>query len=822
MKVMINEGKPVEFPIAYPGSQVTLLVPIYNPTRHIIIYELEILKDDEVLDIQQFINILPNECKTSLWTFSPRSTGSFNTQVKGFVVHPSHILREDTLCTVNAKCLEVELITEPNTILVEIIKGCSVEKTFDLINVGLCKAYIYLNCKDYSKALIEPENITLNPGESIRVKVKLTSNVDVCHFQIFGYLKVCSKSNLLLDRTPISIAHVKVEATFPLMKIIDLHCQQHSCEFSKLNFWKMLNIDLLNLVLSSSLPSEGETYVSMKCPSYPLDTSIIFEFLIENDSKIPLIWEIKMGKCCYCKPVLTQISFSVSKKINFCPHKNEFTFSPTTGMIMDQHKTVIFLRVNYTVYECPPAVFKLKFWPRGYDMVTKSVKLIINRHSIHNIDDNYIDFYESEFCNQYHFCMVPFPINCFNPVVQAFWLYNNTSNIVKISVDASNLKGTAFSYLETINEINPNSSVPLLFTFLPTENKLFEAFVTIYLGTRIKSVYISARGKAYVNSCIYHEVNNVPRTATILTIKSQEVYSSVNHIDMNYLTIHGENSYIFFLNNNSDNEYYFSWSRLHFEDLLFVKISPTKGYLSPNCTVLCKLTCYSLGLPCCVVVNIACKLTNLTAYNSFVKQRTKQNIKLLECKEYFTITEFNYSYEDCDQFKKIDKPKTEIPIVISVSITVLSLELNKNRIDKQAMSPLVKKNFPGEPITFVIKTNCVMDILNKIIWCNINDVYLSGIRSSDTFHMYSYTKFLISELQNKRAENLPPNPTKKVIQRVLEDIILTNMHVVFSASHRKSASALKNLTLSLNSHKSETSLLENYEEIIEQSNTLTV
>lgn len=66
-------------------------------------------------------------------------------------------------------------------------------------------------------------------------------------------------------------------------------------------------------------------------------------------------------------------------------------------------------------------------------------------------------------------------------VFQAFWLYNNTNKEVSYQVDTSHLKGTAFNYIKGLEYVEPQSSVPLLFTFFPNTKEIYKVILLIIL-----------------------------------------------------------------------------------------------------------------------------------------------------------------------------------------------------------------------------------------------------------------------------------------------------------------------------------------------------
>ncbi|KAG8293910.1 hypothetical protein J6590_007575 [Homalodisca vitripennis] len=240
--IVVNGGQEILFPSVHPDTPAELLVDLYNPTRLFFRYNLEILKGDLVLIVEKEGEIWPHEHKQVPWCFHPVGQGNLEALVSCTPVL-SNVETVSTMATVRAVCEETHLKVIPSKVMfINVMRDCQHERSFELINNGDAIirgefTWDYLSCEDNNDSValrLEPPLFRLEPGASINVSVYMTPLIK-------GEINIMiGHSQNGLSSTP--LISVTVDCVFPCLQVTDLRHNNTGPLFSKLDFWKLLEI----------------------------------------------------------------------------------------------------------------------------------------------------------------------------------------------------------------------------------------------------------------------------------------------------------------------------------------------------------------------------------------------------------------------------------------------------------------------------------------------------------------------------------------------------------------------------------------------------
>uniref|UniRef100_A0A1B6FET0 Abnormal spindle-like microcephaly-associated protein ASH domain-containing protein n=1 Tax=Cuerna arida TaxID=1464854 RepID=A0A1B6FET0_9HEMI len=781
-QIVFNGGQEILFPSVHPGTPAELLVDLFNPTRLFFQYNLEILKGDLVLIVEKEGEIWPHEHKQVPWRFHPMGQGKLEALVSCTPLL-NNVETKPTTATVRAVCEETHLKVIPSKVVfIHVMRDCQHERSFQVINNGDAIirgefTWDYLSCEDNNNGSVdlrlEPPLFTLEPGASINVSVYMTPlrkgeiNIMIGHSQNG------------LSSTP--LITVTVDCVFPCLQVTDLRHNNTGPLFSKLHFWKLLQIRTLNEVLQNVTLGENRS-VHMNLPSYLCTTKpITIELLLENKSSVGVKFTLTQKAACDCKPVLTVVSFSRSKFLDLCPHKDQVQITPISANIKSDDTLILNIQISYTTVGNVEGQFIISIVPEDFEEINSSLELHITRTSIaENI--SLIDTTELKENNTFVFNMRPVFIGDYYPFVQGFVLYNNSNFSAHYDVDDRKLQGTPFKYIGHRNEISATSQHALIFTFLPHSCKTYEAEVILKINNTPEKLILRGTGINYVNEDSEVDDLMFPRHAKLMSMNPSPIYLSMSHLDIGPMKQCCTQRHVLFINNKTDDLISFKWHMNGCPDVLELRVHPATGAIHPQGMVECRLVSYCRGWPCHITLCVTCVFASFTKYSSMVQTIQKYREDTMKSSDYFVITESG------SEVFELTAPAEEWPrknyLTLSVTINVKHDSLEG--INFLPISPSsIQLHFIKEPRELEGKHSLLRTfILERILWDVLNEKCNSPSAGSSV-PSERYIQFKRISVQ----ENVPV--PLNVMQTMLEDILYSIWEDVLQITSRNMTEQLR-------------------------------
>ncbi|XP_046669791.1 uncharacterized protein LOC124360320 isoform X4 [Homalodisca vitripennis] len=520
----------------------------------------------------------------------------------------------------------------------------------------------------------------------------------------------------------------------------------------------------------------------MNLPSYLCTTKpITIELLLENKSSVGVKFSLTQKAACDCKPVLTSVSFSRSKLLDLCPHKDQVQITPTSADIKSDDILILNIKVSYTTVGSVEGLFIISIVPEDFEEINCSLTLHITRTSISE-NMSFIDTTERKENNTFVFNMRPVFIGDYYPFVQAFVLYNNSKFSANYDVDDRTLQGTPFKYIRQRNQISATSQHALIFTFLPHSCKTYEAEVILNINTTLEKLILRGTGINYVNEDSEVDELMFPRHAKLMSLNPSPLYLSVSHLDVGPMKQCSTQRHVLFINNKTDDIISFKWHTNWCPDVLVLRVHPATGAIHPRGMVECRVVSYCRGWPCHITLCVTCVFASFTKYSSTVQTIQKYRDDTLKSLDYFVITERG------SEVFELTAPAEEWPrknyLTLSATINVKDDSLEGMNFLPLSPSSIQLQSLK-EPREFLGKDSFLRTfILERILWDVLNEKCNSPSAGSSVASE-RYIQFKRISLQ----ENVPV--PHNVMQTMLEDILYSIWEDVLELTSRNMTEQLR-------------------------------
>lgn len=636
-QLVINNGLDVIFPKAHPKTPIEIVVDFYNPTRFSFWYSEEVLKGDSVLMVGNGGEIWPHEHKQVTWTFCPQGVGDLEALVSCTPSMGTDIGVKTATVTVRGVCEETMLQVMPHGLIYEkALCEHEHERGFEIFNSGeaiISGTLMWLSgesCTNNDVTVrFQPDYFTLQPGSSTLITVFITPHTNGTKSILIGYS--------LNETSATPLVQVFVDGVFPCVQVSDLRISNTGPLFTKLDFFRTLNITRLNEILEIIKPEKIEN-INMLLPSFVCGSdALTVELLLENLSGMAVDLKLTQEKVCDCKPLLQQVSFSRRQWKDVCPHKSQLRVSPITAHLQGHSSIVLNVDVSYSTVGYVECLFNLTLTPEDYEDINCFLNLKIGRFAIPE-GTSYLDSVEPKEEGDFVFNMKSVFIGDCYPYIQAFYLYNNTKHSVFYEVDDKFLHGTPFKYVGDRSTISPLSNHALMFTFLPNSCVTSEAFVELTLNSKTTTKLL-LKGTGVLekeNEDVDYRVISSEKLSSLTPLP---VCLSTSHINVGPMKQSCAQRYVLFFNNKTKDIFSFKWHTTKLPKVVELRVHPNKGAVQPGGSVECRMVAYSKGWPCNITCALTCVCASFSKYSNMVQKTFKYREDLETCADYFVITE---------------------------------------------------------------------------------------------------------------------------------------------------------------------------------------
>ncbi|KAF4109419.1 cilia- and flagella-associated protein 65 isoform X1 [Onychostoma macrolepis] len=648
--------------------------------------------DQRVLTVLPDTDTLqPNESKVQKWSFAPieEMMYSMKPSLTFWPVQMPQSKKSRLIIKAVGLASKGSLQAEHPVIdLGEVLVGSC--KSFDvpLLNDSPCAVSFSLTTQQSVTVTGLPEDMTQDPLVLEMENVSRTIPAD-CRLPIRCTVKPARRAHYcwtisyhILNASgsgggePQSVCHVQAEGVYPTLEVMDARSCGSVEGLSKLQLWRLFNLDALNTYLRRD-PSPSELtfrvptrHSFQRCPSIFTSAMLDFSFsaaplgsdpssillLFKNPGSILVEWSFLL-------PEDQQIELEYwAESGDFSPSELHlmkiqdhrlFSVSPHSGKLLPgQQRTVQFTyRHDFVGTDRLPVLLKLS---HGREILMNFIGVTVER------DRRYI--YLSS--NQHIFS--PVAIGGFSPPKQVFELYNAGALPLRYHIDTTPLEELMeenFSHpvLQCLNpggEVEPGHTALVEWIFSPLEAKTYSVDVPIHM-VEGDSMFVTFEGQGFDEReaepiQIQDGRITVPCTQRI-PVPGQVVFLSEERVCFGDIPVGSHITRILFLTNVSHtDQVLYKWNGTSTECQQTVKIRPESGRLAPEESVLCILTIQDSGSPTFYQQDLICEITLVKKLAQYHKDLRQWEEETERQKYEFTITE-----KDLIQANQLDKCSQE-------------------------------------------------------------------------------------------------------------------------------------------------------------------
>ncbi|XP_016378792.1 coiled-coil domain-containing protein 108-like [Sinocyclocheilus rhinocerous] len=648
--------------------------------------------DQRVLTVLPDTDTLqPNESKVQKWSFAPieEMMYSMKPSLTFWPVQTPQCKKSRLTIKALGLASKGSLQAEHPVIdLGEVLVGSC--KSFDvpLLNDSPCAVSYSLTTKQNVTVTGLPEDMTQDPLVLEMENVSGTIPAD-CRLPIRCTVKPARRAHYcwtisyhILNASgygggePQSVCHVQAEGVYPTLEVMDARSCGSVEGLSKLQLWRLFNLDALNTYLRRD-PSPSELtfrvptrHSFQRCPSIFTSAMLDFSFsaaplgsdpssillLFKNPGSILVEWSFLL-------PEDQQIELEYwAESGDFSPSELHlmkiqdhrlFSVSPRSGKLLPgQQRTVQFTyRHDFVGTDRLPVLLKLS---HGREILMNFIGVTVER------DRRYM--YLSS--NRHIFS--PVAIGRFSPPKQVFELYNAGALPLRYHIDTTPLEELMeenFSHpvLQCLNpggEVEPGHTALVEWIFSPLEAKTYSVDVLLHV-VEGDSMFVTFEGQGFDEReaepiQIQDGRIAVPCTQRI-PIPEQVVFLSEERVCFGDIPVGSCSTRILFLTNVSHtDQVLYKWNGTSTECQQTVNIHPESGRLAPEESVPCILTIKDSGSPTFYQQDLICEITLVKKLAQYHKDLRQWEEETERQKYEFTITE-----KDLIQTNQLDKCSQE-------------------------------------------------------------------------------------------------------------------------------------------------------------------
>ncbi|XP_048049329.1 LOW QUALITY PROTEIN: cilia- and flagella-associated protein 65 [Megalobrama amblycephala] len=689
LSMSMEEGGSLFFQPTALGSCSERTLWVKNLSRVPVEFKWRLCGSDQgVLSVLPDTDILqPNESKVQKWSFAPKEEMMYNMKpsltfwpVQTPQCKKSRLTIKAVGLASKGSLQAEHPVIDLGEVLVESCKSFEVP----LLNDSPCAVSYFLTTQQsvtdtglledmtQDPLVLEMDNVKGTiPAECrlpIRCTVRPARRAHYC-WTISYHILSASGS---VEGEPQSICHVQAEGVYPILEVMDVRSCGSVEGLSKLQLWRLFNLDALNTYLRRDpSPSELTFRVPTRhsfrhCPSIFTSAMMDFSFsaapqgsdptsillLFKNPGSIPVEWS-------FLFPEDQQIELEYwAETGDFSPSELHlmkiqehrlFSISPRSGKLQPgQQRTVQFTyRHEFVGTDRLPVLLKLS---HGREILLNFTGITVER------DRRYIHLSSNRNI------FAPMAIGGFSPPKQVYELYNAGTLPVRYHIDTTPLEELMeenFSHpiLQCLNpggEIEPGHTALVEWIFSPLEAKTYSVDIPIHVMEG-DSMFVTFEGQGFDEResepiQVQDGRITVPCTQRI-PLPGQVVFLSEERVCFGDIPVCSRSTRILFLTNVSHtDEVLYKWNVTSTECRKTVTIRPEGGRLAPGESVLCILTIQTSGSPAFYKQDLLCEITLVRMLAQYHKDLRQWEEETERQKYEFTLTE-----KDLLQTKQLDK-----------------------------------------------------------------------------------------------------------------------------------------------------------------------
>ncbi|XP_018338048.1 PREDICTED: coiled-coil domain-containing protein 108-like [Trachymyrmex septentrionalis] len=794
--VSFSNQNTVNFASTFPGCQSLQQFYMRNITRHVINYEF-INVTPELQIRNENGKIYSNDIITHKWLFCPTTLGDYEFDINCILA----VLKDGTpvgpsVCVtlhVTGKCESGVLVSEPDELNFEIqAYKDTKELSFHVFNLSPVNIYYKMTCIHCNWPIgnlecdvkIHPTADTVVAGKDKIITVIITPTTPGFYeFFIQYFVRISSDINtdLIPNQIPRNICTVRCLCVLPTLKVTDLQCYGFYPDMSKDLLWKLMKINMLNILLEDLQPETSETFY-INFPAMILhNPKVIVKLLLTNIATMSASWNIKKVQLCSCRPVVnTQGCLKFQRAKYNCLHRKVCSIQPKTGNLKPREEIWITLELHYLLLGQTETKWDLDLGDNRHIFFIMIIECLSD-------SDNKL-----QLLNGTHFKFQQVYFGEKDPIYEVCWVHNSTNHSIPFSINPRTMYEINQEYCykvfscETPYAIaNPQTSVPILLKFQPRKFGIFKGKLRLTLGDREEELTLEGE-----SSLPYRPETSREYIPCEQSFEDQDIpiYFSTDCINVSHIATHSHVVKIIMIHNNLMHDVLaYEWKRREISEIIHVEIYPLKGLIKPKAVKSFHVTIYTKSYPCMIDINIPCEFIN--ASQRRIYQRSVYILEGLsqELKGQFTITEKGISVPELP-VKILEKPQPFYK-AITIRCSIYSIE------DKFLKVSLMKELTSAPPKGICIEENertmtfkkkdisRSSFIIEGLLWEIINSKLFRDIMQ-DTLREKSnlfYSQFRMNFCERKkliqRSYILPP---RALINRILEEMLFIIMHEEFS------------------------------------------
>ncbi|XP_043667015.1 cilia- and flagella-associated protein 65-like [Vespula pensylvanica] len=770
----------ITFATVHLDTQQKEQILIRNLTRHIIMYQFLNVPSQLIIPHLKG-QIYANDIHSHEWVFHPTECGEYNFDIKCVLMAIQNDLPAGTEVSitlhVTGKCEAGLLLAIPNELNFDVqLYGNKKTKSFYVYNFSSVNIPFKIICCHLSWPVgcikrdvkIYPLSETVLPGKSKKITVSITPYTPGFYEIAIKYIVRINSwtDNISYMQLSRKICNIYCMCELPSLKIEDVYFHGVCSLISKINLWKIIEVDRLNITLKNILPYEKESQYIFFPPMILHENPICIKLCISNPTSVNTTWNIKRMQLCFCKTISKSRGLSFRYMELDCVHKKVCSIYPQSGFIKPKEKIVINIELRYLLLGKTRVKWDLNIGHERHIFLYMQVEALSGseKELLLYPQTVKLDSYFGDKKAQHQIC----------------WIYNYTNNYLPYTVDITNLhKINQIYHSEILSCLNPDgiaepqSLTPLILKYHFKQFRAIQAYLSITFGDKKTELFISSQP-----SIIYPPkmIKEILPNFDVFKIKELPIYFSTDYIRF-YTSIHSYSVKMFMMYNTSNHDRFaYTWKSNSVPGLWNIEIYPKEGVIQPKKMQSCRIIINVKSLTCQVNINVICEFLNISQRRMIQRSIYKYNeiCKKLESEFIFT--------EKGEQFPKLpSKPKKKPDIfckTLSIHCNIYSPEdilLRTKLIEELKMVPTdelqiqnnIKSsdNYEHTKMMLFILEGMTWDILNSRIFKHTIQEYV--LNRPHLYYSQFFTNPLESEKLIMKSYIAPP---RKLIATILEKV----------------------------------------------------
>ncbi|XP_035161653.2 cilia- and flagella-associated protein 65 isoform X5 [Callithrix jacchus] len=643
LQLKLDTHKSLYFKPTWVGCSSTTPFTFRNPSRLPRLFEWRVSEQyRKLLAVQPSRGLIqPNERLTLTWTFSPLEETKYLFQVGIWVWEAGLPPNAKPPATTHYKLRLVGMgltsslsAKEKEVAFGNVLVNSKQSRFLVLLNDGNCTLYYRLYLEQGSPEVADNHSLALQLDRT-EGSMPPRSQDAICltacpkhrsqYSWTISYSLLSHRDNKAGEKQ--ELCCVSLVAVYPLLSILDVSSMGSAEGITRKHLRRLFSLDLLNSYLEHD-PTPGE--LTYKVPTRHR------AFLFPNDQQIDVeLWAEQAE--------LNSTELHQMRVQDNCI----FFVSPRAGRLSPGQEQMVELKYSHLFIGTDrlPVLLKVS---HGREILLNFIGVTVKP------EQKYVHFTSTS--HQF----IPVPIGDKLPPWQIYELYNGGSVPVTYEVQTDvlsqvqekNFDHPIFCCLNPKGEIQPGTTVRVLWIFSPIEAKTYAVDVPIHiLGWN--SALIHFQGVGYDphkmgDTAPFHNISSWDISIhSRLMVPGQNVFLSQSHISLGNIPVQSKCSRLLFLNNISKNEeIVFAWQTSP-PDFGEVSVSPMIGVVAPEETVPFVVTLRASVHASFYSVDLICKLYPQQLMRQYHKELQEWKNEKARQEVEFTITDRKVKRRTC-------------------------------------------------------------------------------------------------------------------------------------------------------------------------------